>query len=60
MANELEYKKFEERLDLAIATIKCKCEANNLTFSEKLFADAVHVAETLFVRSEINYATRTK
>jgi hypothetical protein len=59
MDNEkLEYTKFRERLDFAIAILKDKCKEENINFSEGLLREASDIARCLFVRSEIQYSSK--
>jgi hypothetical protein len=62
MDKKLEYVKFEERLDFALALLKKKFngfEGNApLEAQIALLHEACEIARTLFVRSEIQYSGR--
>lgn len=56
MENKLEYTKFEERLDWAIALLKKKFAVPE----KELLHEACEIAKTLYVRSEIAYGTKNR
>lgn len=59
MENKLAYTKMQERLAWAFEELKKNAKENGLTVSDDvLFTQAVEIAKTLFVRSEIQYSGR--
>jgi hypothetical protein len=57
MAEEkLEYTKLRERIQKAIEIVKECSKREGLDFDKDLFLEACKLGETLFVRSEIQYA----
>jgi len=52
---KLEYTKFEERMDWAIALLKKKFPTQT---ENNIMHEACEIAKTLFVRSEIAYSSK--
>lgn len=57
---ELEKTKFKERLDFAVELMEKKAKEKGLPFTESLLVEASAIAIALFVRSEIQYSSKSR